>query len=1245
MAPLATAWVTVLPNTALFAPAMVTGLRGSTAAAATAGSAAGSAYSFGFAKMMAIGVGVAMAVVVKKSVEAAGDFEAAMVRLTTSAGETGTLVSGNLKIVADGIKAMAAPVGYTLEQLGKGMYLVESAGFRAADGLKVLRAAAEGAKAENSDLSTVVDALTTTMIDYHKPASEANDVMTKMVAAAAASKVNLNDMAKSLHSVLPAASAAGISLDDILGSLSSMTLHGYSAQQATQNLADVIRHMQNPTNVQARELALLGLTTNQLADDLRSKGLSGTLQMISTRIKNLMPPGQQQVILQLQKALSALPKPVRELGMQLVNGTISFADYRAAAREMAPVATAQAMQFYQLAAATHRIGDVQMSGKEAMQAYSQALAKATGDATGMNVALMLTGENAAVTNEIIAGVAAATTEAGGHIRGWAAIQETFNFKLAATKAALSVVSVEIGESLLPVVGALLEKITEILGPMTEWISKNEQLTQVVVSLVSAFLLLGTATLVLQRVIVTIRLMASAMFLGRAATLAWAAALSVWNGIMFLVPILTNRANFQIAMYLLWSKLAAAATKVWAGVQLVFNAIITASPIGLIIVAIIAVVAAVIYAYTHFDGFRKFVDNLWKSIKVAAVVIWDALVVAFRAVGAAAMWLWENALGPAFRFIMAATKIWWEYAKLAFNFYVAAIKAVATVVLWWWEHVMSPVYTFAGKVIQAWWVIAQVVFAWFRVMLDLWVVVPLKNMWAIAQPIWDGMVFLLKVWWEYAKFVFNMFMNLLDFWVITPLKNMWEVAKLVWKLFTGAVSAWWEYVKFAFDLFKKGVDIGLIQPTQRMWTIVKLIFEAFIKIVRDDLPAAFRKAVDLITALWDALKGAVAAPINAVIRFVINDGIIKAWNTLAGWLGVKDRIPPLDPVKFADGGSVGEGAKAAYANGGLLRGIGGPRQDNIPILASAGEYVIPANVVRDMGVGWFDNLIGKKPMRPGDGSSGIAIGRYAAGGLIGAITDPAGWVGDQVNGLVNKIPGGGIVHDIGVAASRKLISGLIAWVKSKVGSLFGGDTSNYLGPITGSLAGIAAWLKAQNGKPYGWAQAGPGSYDCSGIISAVWNLMHGVSPYRHTFSTAGQSLFFPKRNQYGILTAGWANPGERGGGSVGHTAGVFAGLGFESTGSRGVRVGGGTTDVRSFAHWGTFADGGLIRSFDRGGSWPSGTVGVNTSGRTEHVVTGGGMDRMLALLERIEAAVQKVGPAVGKEMNGSATVLRSMSRTR
>jgi tape measure domain-containing protein len=48
------------------------------------------------------------------------------------------------------------------------------------------------------------------------------------------------------------------------------------------------------------------------------------------------------------------------------------------------------------------------------------------------------------------------------------------------------------------------------------------------------------------------------------------------------------------------------------------------------------------------------------------------------------------------------------------------------------------------------------------------------------------------------------------------------------------------------------------------------------------------------------------------------------------------------MTFADGGAIG------YAGGGQVRGFGGPRQDNIPIMASVGEHMLDVGDVKRMG---------------------------------------------------------------------------------------------------------------------------------------------------------------------------------------------------------------------------------------------------------------------------------------------------------
>jgi TP901 family phage tail tape measure protein len=431
-------------------------------------------------KMLLMGAaGLVVGVVVGKM---AADFESSTTRLVTSAGET----ASNLAMVRDGILSLAGQVGYSAEELSKAMYTIESGGQHGADGLKVLQAAAEGAKTENAELKTVADAVTSVLVDYHLKADDAASVTSKLVAATSAGKTTFEELSGAMSAVLPVASAAHVSLDDILGDMAAMTVHGMSAQQSAQNLTDVIRHMQSPTAVQSKELALLGMNAQDLAGNLGTKGLSGTLQEIANKIQSSMGPGSQKVILDLGTALKSLPKDVQALGQKLMDGTITQAAYNKEAKGFDPIAAHQAAAFATLAASTHTIGGAQMTGGQVMQSYGQALNKATGDATGLNVALMLTGENADVTNGAIKTVAGAATEAGNHVKGWAEIQATFNQKLAQAKDGLGAMAIAVGEKLLPVMTAIIG----VVGRVTSFIADNKAATVIAASVIGVLLVAG-----------------------------------------------------------------------------------------------------------------------------------------------------------------------------------------------------------------------------------------------------------------------------------------------------------------------------------------------------------------------------------------------------------------------------------------------------------------------------------------------------------------------------------------------------------------------------------------------------------------------------------------------------------------------------------------------------------------------------------------------------------------------------------
>lgn len=75
-------------------------------------------------------------------------------------------------------------------------------------------------------------------------------------------------------------------------------------------------------------------------------------------------------------------------------------------------------------------------------------------------------------------------------------------------------------------------------------------------------------------------------------------------------------GLAVKAYGLYTTIASAATKIWAGIQLVWNAIMMANPIGLVIAAIVGLVAIIVVAYQKSETFRNIVQSVWAAVKAA-----------------------------------------------------------------------------------------------------------------------------------------------------------------------------------------------------------------------------------------------------------------------------------------------------------------------------------------------------------------------------------------------------------------------------------------------------------------------------------------------------------------------------------------------------------------------------------------------------------------------------------------------------
>lgn len=713
----------------------------------------------------------------------------------------------------------------------------------------------------------------------------------------------------------------------------------------------------------------------------------------------------------------------------------------------------------------------------------------------------------------------------------------------------------------------------------------------------------------------------------------------------------------------WAAITTGATYAWAVAQRALNYAFKTNPIIGIIAIIILLGIAVVVAYKKSDTFKKIVQAAWKGIQDGAKWCWEYLKIAFagfmtgmRAVGAAAVWLYQNAILPAWDGIKAAANAVFNYfLKPIFTAVVASMTAMGTAAMWVYKTFIHPAWTLIMFIVKiGWWMIRATVALIVAAIKGLgWIMQWLYN--NIVKPVWSAIV-------EIIKWVVAAVMGQINLW-ITVLKViggwfvwLWNRSKEVWgyivtgfrwlvaavkaeankwinifkSIGRGIVQLWNSYGKPVIDAFKRGLSAlgsafssaynSKIKPIMNaigrvvssIWkTVISKTFSA-IKTGVSAVKSAFETAKNGIKKAWDLLKTITKAPVKFFVNTVYNDGLRAAWNATAGKIpGVPKMEKASLPKGFAKGGYLGQGTK-------------GPN-DKVPIMAQAGEYVIRAKRVREIGksaLDWLNNGSGDQARNTTDGLPGYSIGGWV-GDTVGSLTDAAkggfDWasgilksgaskalsalfkpVRGLVNGIVDSYPGGGVVGTFIKKFANAGFDKMVDFVKGKATDDDGGNGKGGVSAARG-----LKWARTQAGKKYQWGGNGNPSWDCSGFTSAIESVIRGQKPHRRYSTHAFSGNTAPsgwERNRRSAYTVGITNAG------VGHTAGTLSGVNVESRGGDGVLVGKKARGANSMLFrdvYGykplAYSAGGMIptQRMDSGGTLPRGLSLVNnTTGAPE-----------------------------------------------
>jgi len=207
----------------------------------------------------------------KAALKTASDFEYAMNKVVGLVG----MPREEMEKFKQEIIKMGPEVGQSIQALAEAFYYITSAGFKeGTEAMKILGTAAKMSTAGMGEAADIAKLLVFSMNAYKKEgltSTRAADVFTAAVREGA---IEADGFSTAMQSVLPIASAMGLGIEQVAGSMAAMSLQGASAANAATYLKGMLNSLLKikPGSGAAKALKEFGVTAEDLYATLKQEG-------------------------------------------------------------------------------------------------------------------------------------------------------------------------------------------------------------------------------------------------------------------------------------------------------------------------------------------------------------------------------------------------------------------------------------------------------------------------------------------------------------------------------------------------------------------------------------------------------------------------------------------------------------------------------------------------------------------------------------------------------------------------------------------------------------------------------------------------------------------------------------------------------------------------------------------------------------------------------------------------------------